>query len=214
VFVSEIEAAIDKLVQEKPELFDKTNSVGATGHLVLDLDKYYAGIVENLQAKGMCANFDFQEIQVKNSADFSEQYDVILSTGHIRRGDGAYRSTCRPSNFPVDATDWIDSIRVGFYGITCPDGKTPPRNGEKLLPVGCVGFVTATPKDRNNVDVDHRIVGPEITWNFRQGSQVVMVEDDPREAFNKVLTGLAEGEFGLCATVHGIEGCLSGQVIP
>ena len=34
--------------------------------------------------------------------DFSEDYDMLLSSGHMRRGDGAYRQTCTPATFPVD----------------------------------------------------------------------------------------------------------------
>ena len=44
--------------------------------------------------------------------------------------------------------DVIDSVRVAFYGIRCVDGQTPPNNGLGKLPVGCSGFVTATPKMR------------------------------------------------------------------
>jgi hypothetical protein len=32
--------------------------------------------------------------------------------------------------------------------------------------------------------------------------------------FNKDLLGLRPGEFSLCATVKGVEGCLHGFVIP
>ena len=43
---------------------------------------------------GLCAAFDGEELQVKNSNDFNDQYDIELSTQHIRRGPSAYASTC------------------------------------------------------------------------------------------------------------------------
>ena len=35
----------------------------------------------------------------KNSNNFSEQYDILLASGHIRRGAGSYRGVCKPALF-------------------------------------------------------------------------------------------------------------------
>jgi hypothetical protein len=55
----------------------------------------------------MCAERDPDDgaqetIRLKIEADFSENYDVLLSTGHMRRGGGAYRESCTPANFPAE----------------------------------------------------------------------------------------------------------------
>jgi hypothetical protein len=50
----------------------------------------------------------------------------------------------------LSTRDAITYVRVAFYGIACEEGIMPPRNGENVLPIGCRGFVTATPKQRNN----------------------------------------------------------------
>jgi hypothetical protein len=108
----------------------------------------------------------------------------------------------------------IDSIRVGFFGISCKNGKTAPRNGERRLPVGCTGYVTATPKDKNNIDVPLRIHGPNIAWELKWGRGTVDVKNPTFPSdFNKDLVGRNAGEFSLCATVKGVEGCLHGFVI-
>jgi len=120
-----------------------------------------------------------------------------------------------PTATPKPDAGPIDSIRVGFFGISCKNGKTAPRNGERKLPVGCTGFVTATPKDKNNVDVPAKVHGPNIAWNLMWGKGTVDVKlpTFPSD-FNKDVLGLNVGEFSLCATVKGIEGCLHGFVIP
>jgi hypothetical protein len=111
----------------------------------------------------------------------------------------------------------IDDIRVGFFGITCGKKSTRPipNNGWKQLPVGCRGFVTATPKRRDNSDVPAREHGPDIHWELRSGGEFVDVQDPTFASnFNKDLVGKRVGGFSLCATVKGVTGCLNGSVIP
>jgi hypothetical protein len=213
-FLKDVEAAIDLLTTQKPEIFDLKDQIAPGAYRVRDADAYYLGVVTNLQAAGFCANYDLTEVQVKNSNEFSEQYDVLLSTGHVRRGAGSYRSTCAPAIFPLEASDYINSVRVAFFGISCKNGKEPPRNGVGELPIGCEGSVTATPKTKDNQDVDPRIHGPEIAWRVRDGAERIRVDDFAGVAFNKSLTGMEEGEFSICATVKGVEGCLNGRVTP
>lgn len=120
-----------------------------------------------------------------------------------------------PAATPTPDRGPIDSIRVGFFGISCKNGKTAPRNGERKLPVGCTGYVTATPKDKNNIDVPSRLHGPDIAWNLMWGNGTVDVKKPTFASdFNKDVLGLRAGEFSLCATVKGVEGCLHGFVIP
>jgi len=56
-------------------------------------------LVANLKAAGVCAAFDGEEVGVKNTNDFNDQFDVLTADMYLRRGDGAYRSTCRPAAF-------------------------------------------------------------------------------------------------------------------
>ena len=214
VFLEKVDAAISQLVQQRPELFNLEDAAGPGGYRVLDAAQYQAGVVKNLEAMAFCAVADNNILQLKNSNEFSEDYDILLSTEHIRRGDGSYRSTCNPPAFPVDASDLIDGVRVAFYGFDCPKGVAVPKNGLGQVPVGCAGFVTATPKTKDNTDVDPRVHGPDIQWIHWEGHEEVKVEDFPGVPFNKVVDGVQEGGFRLCAVVKGVEGCLNGTVIP
>jgi hypothetical protein len=209
-FLSDVEGAIDLLAAQKPAVFDQTDP---GGWRVLDVPSYYAGVVDNLRAAGLCANYDGAEVQVKKTNELSEQYDILVADGFVRRGAGSYRLSCAPANFPVDPEDVIHSLRVAFFGFRCAEGRTPPNNGLGLLPVDCTGFVTATPKNKDNKDVPESIHGPTIDWFLREGAEVVRVEDVPLSAFNKNVFGVRKGHFTLCAVVKGVEGCLYGEVI-
>ena len=211
-FGAEVDAAVMLLTRQHPELFDLTEQVGDGGFRVLNPTEYYAGVIRNLEAAGFCAGYDLVELQLKNSSSFSEQYDIMLASGHIRRGAGSYRATCTPPSFPLDPEDLIDHVRVGFFSIRCIDGVTPPRNGEDLLLMGCTGFVTASPKNKNGDDIDARIHGDRIDWTLEQEIPNVRVEDYPDVPFNKTVIAQNPGHFTLCATVKGVEGCLHGEV--
>jgi hypothetical protein len=209
-FVDDVDAAVSQVLSQRPTLFDLGDP---NNPRVRDTAGYYAEVLRNLRAAGFCANYDGAEVQVKNTNEFSEQYDVLLSDGAVRRGAGAYRLTCQPASFPLDPEDVIDSIRVAFYGIRCADGRTPPNNALGKLPIGCSGFVTATPKNRENRDVPPAVHGPNITWVLKDGGQFIDLHDDPDQTFNKTLVGRGKGHFTLCATLKGVEGCLHGEVI-
>ena len=215
-FFPQVDAAINQAVQQRPELFDLTRKVGENGYLVRDVEAFYEEIARQLQATGLCAQYDFERIllQVKDSNAESEDYDLVLSNGHLRRGEGSYRSTCSPSSFPLTPQDIIDDIRVAFYSIECRDGNPPPRNGEGKLRMECLGIVTATPKKKDNTDVHERVHGPDIIWKLDQVDDYVEIHEFPNQPFNMYVKGLDPGGFRLCATVQGITGCLNGEVLP
>lgn len=99
VFISQVDAAISKLMREQPQIFD--------GNVIKELGSFRVGVLKNLEATGLCVQWDedrtgHRELMVKNSNAFSEQYHIELSNGQVRMGLGAYRSTCYPANFPVN----------------------------------------------------------------------------------------------------------------
>jgi hypothetical protein len=207
-FAAEVEAAVDQVVREQPALFQG----GEVSGRILDEEPFHLAVARLLQARGFCAGWDLLDLQVRNGSGFSEQYDLFDRGGNLRAGEDRLRSTCTPASFPLDAAERIHSLRVGFYGITCADGRTPPRNGEGRLPLGCTGFVTATPKDARGADVDARVHGPYVTWEVEQRYEFVRVEDYPDVPFNKILKPDSRGEFRLCATVQTHTDCLSARV--
>jgi hypothetical protein len=99
-FLGEIDAAINRTVQQQPGNFNLNDQRGNGGYRIHNIDQFLAGVVGNLRAMGLCAMVDGGgEIAVKNTNSFSDQYDLILSSGHIFRGGGSYAATCTPAWF-------------------------------------------------------------------------------------------------------------------
>jgi len=100
-----VEAAINDLVQQQPQLFDLDIEAGegTRQYLVMDKEGYLEGLVQTLSDMGLCAaraHYDYEIIQVKLDNEVSEDYDIISADGYVRRG-GTYRQSCTPAAFPV-----------------------------------------------------------------------------------------------------------------
>jgi hypothetical protein len=212
----QVEAAIDRVIERRPSLFNLADSPSSGVYRVLDSAQYHQAVVAELRSQGMCSSYEGFEVQVKNSNDFSEAFDIETTDGFIRRGAGMYRSTCTPAAFPVEPAEHIHHVRVAFYGFRCQDGVQAPRNGSGEIVFGCVGYVTATPKKADNTDVDSRIHGPDIEWIHRSGHEQVEVHPDDAtfSNFNRLVVPVQAGDWVLCAKVQGVEGCLNGKVLP
>jgi hypothetical protein len=98
-FLTAVDKAITQLVQQQPSIFGATNSSCENCYYVKNVSAYAAGVIKNLNAAGLCAIYDGEELGVKNSNSFNDQFDILLSSGHVRRGSGSYRSTCTPAWF-------------------------------------------------------------------------------------------------------------------
>ena len=99
-YLDDVERSIDEVMVAHPEYFDFTvHAPGASWPGVRDFEGYHQAVVQRLIAKGYCAIFDSEEIQAKKENRFSEHFDIHLGDGYVRRGEGAYRSTCWPAAF-------------------------------------------------------------------------------------------------------------------
>jgi hypothetical protein len=95
-----VDKAIAQTVTNHPEMFDLSDDLFDGNFRVKDRSVYVKAVVAALHAQGVCAKEEFEEIAVKTSNDFNEQYNVWVSTGgYIRKGPGAYITTCFPAQF-------------------------------------------------------------------------------------------------------------------
>ena len=107
--VDQVDSAIDWLVQNRPQLFDKTDvsAPNTTLYKVVDTESYLDGVVQVLLVFGTCAQrdpqdaFTYHRILAKSSNESSEAYDVLTSDNYIRRGNGSFVDLCQPASFPV-----------------------------------------------------------------------------------------------------------------
>ncbi len=121
-------------------------------------------------------------------------------------GNGASPSPGTGGDLPAGST-----VRVGLFGQSCPAGTTAPSNGSRSIIKGCVGFMTATPKDPNGTDIPAAIHGPSCAWRS-DGS----IDLSPAEnAFNQDARCPDVGSSTVTATVKNVVGnvgieCLLG----
>ena len=100
-FLPDIDAAINRVVDRHPELFDLSDHAGPGGYFVKDIDGFYDQVVQEIAAGShLCAIVDADlEIAVKKDNAYSDQYKLMWSSGYLRRGDSSYRATCTPAWF-------------------------------------------------------------------------------------------------------------------
>ena len=94
-----VETAIQRTMQEHPELFNFNDELGGGSYRVLDRDRYINTVVANIHKQNVCARAEVEEIQVKTTNEFNEQYNIWVSSGYVRHGPGAYITTCFPAQF-------------------------------------------------------------------------------------------------------------------
>jgi hypothetical protein len=99
-FLTQVNIAIDRVVQRHPNYFDLGNLRGDAGYFVKNVDGYYGEVVQELGNMGLCAVVDGGgEIAVKSNNGSNDQYNIMISSGHVRRGPTSYRATCSPAWF-------------------------------------------------------------------------------------------------------------------
>ena len=98
-FLGDVEDGIDDAIRRHPEYFDLADSKGTGVYRIKNSPAYHDAVIQYLRSRGLCATFDGEEVAVKSTNSFNDQYDIVTSTGYVRRGDGAYESTCSPAWF-------------------------------------------------------------------------------------------------------------------
>jgi hypothetical protein len=101
VYSGNVNDAVQKLFTTRPELFNFSDvkGDGLFSYKVLDRRKYTRAVVLNLRQQGLCAIDELEEIAVKKTQEFHEQYNVWTSDGYVRLPPGAYITTCIPAQF-------------------------------------------------------------------------------------------------------------------
>jgi hypothetical protein len=95
-----VDRAIAQTVKDHPELFDLSVDLFDGNVQVPERGPYIKAVVKATHDQGVCAVEQFEEIAVKTSNDFNEQNNIWVSSGgFIRKGPGAYITTCFPASF-------------------------------------------------------------------------------------------------------------------
>jgi hypothetical protein len=94
-----VDAVLTEVTKSRPDLFDFGDRKCENCYYVKNVGAYVAEVQDGLAGRGVCSFWDGEELAVKNTNNFSEQFDILLASGHMRRGSGSYRGVCRPSWF-------------------------------------------------------------------------------------------------------------------
>jgi len=89
-FQVQVEAAQAEVLRTRPDLFDGAN--------VRSENAYVQEVARVLRTRGLCAaqGGPTDEIAVKTTNDWNDQYDIVLGSGQTWTG---YQVTCRPARF-------------------------------------------------------------------------------------------------------------------
>jgi hypothetical protein len=100
-YLPEVERSLDRLVARRPGIFDQHSYRGCgTCYLVKDTRAYIDGMIHELMTnEGVCAVWDGEEMAIKETNDFNDQFDILTFENFIRRDNGSYRATCSPAWF-------------------------------------------------------------------------------------------------------------------
>ncbi len=93
-FQTELDDAINQVRAQNPGIFN--------GDEVMSTGQFIVGVIKAMDDKGICAGWDGEELAVKTSDTFNDQYDILTASGRVRQGVSSYRTTCYPAAFPLD----------------------------------------------------------------------------------------------------------------
>lgn len=109
-----------------------------------------------------------------------------------------------------------DTVRVGFFGFDCSPGVTPPSNGAGVLPLGCTGAITATPKVGGDDQPSRDHEGVQPAWRVASGDGFVSLVSLDENPFNRRAVPLAVTPAGAVvsveASVCGVTGAMTFRV--
>lgn len=161
-----VDAAITRVVAAHPEWFEPGREVVVEPHG----NDFRFAVVDELRRASFCAFFDGEEIALKNTNDFSEQYHVLSSANHVRRGDGSYRATCTPAWSEIPSSTPVTALRPPLLvdwipGNACHNPKEGPKYQNGLCVVGSTPWFGDP--DKPNSNDGHSPCDPEhpVGWN-------------------------------------------------
>lgn len=91
-----VNLVIDEVIAQRPDLFDFTKDAGGGSWYVVNRGAYLRQVLNRLGSRGFCTEEGQDEIGLKVTNDFNEQWNVITQQGYVRR---AYKVTCVPAAF-------------------------------------------------------------------------------------------------------------------
>ena len=90
---AQMNAALDNVLTKRPELFNFNDTVGGNPK-VLDRQKYHEAVKLELEAQGVCTQIEKEEMAIKITNEYNEQWNIWTSGGYVMR---KIVTTCIPA---------------------------------------------------------------------------------------------------------------------
>ncbi len=98
-YLARVQAAVRAVIAENPTWFDYSMPSGCPN--ILNVDGFMNAVVDHMVAAGLCCirdpNAPGEEITVKFNNAYSENFDIVASTGCARYGGLIYTGYCAPA---------------------------------------------------------------------------------------------------------------------
>lgn len=88
-----VNIAVDSVLAKRPELFNFNDTLGPNPK-VLDREKYHEAVKLELEKQGVCTLIEKEELAIKNTNEYNEQWNIWTSGGYVMR---RYVTTCSPA---------------------------------------------------------------------------------------------------------------------
>lgn len=88
-----VNIAVDAVLAKRPELFNFNDMLGGNPK-VLDRQKYHEAVKSELENQGICTLIEKEELAIKNTNEYNEQWNIWTSGGYVMR---RYVTTCSPA---------------------------------------------------------------------------------------------------------------------
>ena len=93
-FLDEMNDAIDEVRARFPEYFGE-------GRNVVNVGAFYVEIIRALDRKGLCAETGGEEVGIKRTEAFNDQFDILTARSEYRNGDSIFLGSCSPAVIQV-----------------------------------------------------------------------------------------------------------------
>jgi len=98
-YLTQVQNAVRRTIDAHPTWFRTDAMIGCS--IILDVPSYMNAVVSDLVGQGLCAirdpNAPDEEVTVKHDNAFSENFDIVASTGCARYGALIYTGYCMPA---------------------------------------------------------------------------------------------------------------------
>jgi len=91
-----VESSIDAVMKAHKDWFRDEGPYKMK--LLVDEGVYGRALISQINKSGACAGYYAEEVSVRKSPSFSENFDILTAQYYLWRGEGSYRSTCYPAS--------------------------------------------------------------------------------------------------------------------